>query len=325
MKRQILNLTVLLILSFSFINSCKKDKDVTLPVVSTIAPTFISSSMVTLGVNVISDGGSGVLCGIYLSSEPNAETTGTQLQIATDTGTYIGQITNLLPNKKFYFKAYATNSKGEGLGEEVSFTTPATILDFENNAYETVIIGDQTWMAENLNTTHFINGDVIPSTNPATLNITSESTPKYQWSYGGDNGNSSIYGKQYTWYTVTDARNVCPTGWHIPTDAEWTTLVTTLGGYQIAAARLKEHGTVHWLSPYNTDATNESCFTALPGGYRDVSGTFYLLQNDAYMWSATESEAAKAWARTLNTSSSAVVRQGVVKGWGLSVRCLKDN
>lgn len=324
MRKQILYLASLLIITVFIINSCKKEDNITLPVVSTIAPTFISSSMVTLGINVTSDGGSGVLCGIYLSSEPNAETTGVQLQIATDTGTYMGQITNLLPNKQFYFKAYATNSKGVGMGEELNFTTPAKITDSESNSYQTVIIGSQTWMAENLNTTHYTNGDLISSTNPATFNITSENSPKYQWSYSGDGNNSTTYGKLYTWYAVTDTRKVCPTGWHIPTDAEWTTLVTTLGGYQIAAARLKEHGTVHWLSPYNTDATNESCFTALPGGYRDVSGTFYLLQNDAYLWSATESEAAKAWGRTLNTSSSAVVRQGVNKGWGLSVRCIKD-
>ena len=299
MKRYLLILVSVSISLYLFVSSCKKGDDVALPVVKTISPDFIASTMVTLGVSVTSDGGSGILCGIYLSSQPNAETTGNQFQIASDTGTYLGQITNLLPDKQYYFKAYATNSKGEALGEEVDFTTPATINDFENHVYKTVKIGNQLWMAENLRTTDYLTGDLIPTTNPSTLNITSESSPQYQWSYSGEDANASVYGKLYTYYTVTDARRVCPTGWHIPSDAEWTTLVTTLGGYQVAGSRLKEYGNEHWLAPYNTDATNESCFTALPGGYRDLNGTFYLLQNDAYWWSATESEAAKAAGQNL--------------------------
>jgi uncharacterized protein (TIGR02145 family) len=324
MKRQMTYWMAVMILIIAAVSSCKKDDNITLPVVSTIAPDFVSSTLATLGCSVKSDGGSGILCGIYLSSEPNAQTTGVQLQIGADTGTYLGQITNLLPNKQYYFKAYATNSKGEALGDEVDFTTPATITDFENHVYNTVKIGNQLWMAENLRTTHYNNGELIATTNPASLNITSENTPKYQWSYSGDDANASVYGKLYTYYAVTDTRKICPTGWHLPSDAEWTTLVTTLGGYQVAGSRLKEHGNTHWLSPYNTDATNESCYTALPGGYRDLSGTFYLLQNDAYWWSATESEAAKAWGRTLNTSSPEAGRPGVNKSWGLSVRCVKD-
>jgi uncharacterized protein (TIGR02145 family) len=324
MKRQLVYWSgVILLLCFS-INSCKKDSNVTLPVVSTIAPKYFSSTLATLGCSVKSDGGAGILCGIYLGIEPNSETTGVKLQIGSDTGTFIGQITNLLPNKQYYFKAYATNSKGEALGDEVDFTTPATVTDYENHIYNTVKIGNQIWMAENLRTTHYLNGELIPTTNPSSLNITSEISPKYQWSYSGDDANSSVYGKLYTYYTVTDSRKVCPAGWHLPSDTEWTTLLTTLGGYQVAGSRLKEHGNTHWLSPYNTDATNESCYTALPGGYRDLTGTFYLLQNDAYWWSSTESEAAKAWGRTLNTSSTEAGRTGVNKSWGLSVRCVKD-
>jgi len=324
MKRQITYCLATILLFVFAVSSCKKDDNITLPVVSTIAPEFVSSTLATLGCSVTSDGGSGILCGIYLSAEPNSQTTGVQLQIGADTGKYLGQITNLQPSKQYYFKAYATNSKGEALGEEVDFTTPATVNDFENHVYNTVKIGNQLWMAENLRSTNYNNGDPIATTNPSSLNISSENSPQYQWSYSGEDANSSVYGKLYTYYTVTDARKVCPTGWHIPSDAEWTTLVTTLGGYQVAGSRLKEYGNSHWLSPYNTDATNESCFTALPGGYRDFTGAFYLLQNDAYWWSATESEASKSWGRTIYTSGSSVVRQGVNKNWGLSVRCVQD-
>lgn len=324
MKRHIIFPLAVTILVVTSVSSCKKDNNVSLPVVSTIAPKYVSSTLATLGCSVESDGGSGILCGIYLSPEPNSQTTGVQLQIGADTGIYLGQITNLQPNKQYYFKAYATNSKGEALGEEVDFTTPSTVNDFENYGYNTVKIGDQLWMAENLRTTHYNNGELIATTNPYSLNITSENSPQYQWSYSGEDANASVYGKLYTYYAVTDARKVCPTGWHLPSDAEWTSLITILGGYQVAGSRLKEFGNTHWLSPYNTDATNESCFTALPGGYRDSGGTFYLLQNDAYWWSATESEASKSWGRTLNTSSSGAGRPGVNKDRGLSVRCVKD-
>jgi uncharacterized protein (TIGR02145 family) len=98
----------------------------------------------------------------------------------------------------------------------------------------------------------------------------------------------------------------------------------TLGGYQTAASRLKEMGNGHWQSPYNTDATNESCFTALPGGYRDMTGPFYVLSNDGYWWSGTESEATKSYARIMSTGSESVTRLGISKNWGLSVRCIKN-
>src|SRR4029078_12512714 len=137
--------------------------------------------------------------------------------------------------------------------------TPATVTDIDGNVYHTVTIGTQVWMVENLKTTKYRNGDLIGTTIPATLDISSESTPKYQWAYKGEESNVATYGRLYTWYAVADSRNVCPTGWHVPSDAEWTTLTTYLGGESVAGGKLKENGTVHWESP-NTGATNESGF-----------------------------------------------------------------
>jgi uncharacterized protein (TIGR02145 family) len=321
MKANYILLILLILISFT---SCKKDKGI-LSTIETLPPEFVASKAATLGCYVKSDGGSGIAdCGIYIGISASPETSGIPLKMGNDTGLFIGQVSGLTANTKYYIKAYAKNAKGESFGEEMNFTTPPTLTDFDNNIYETVIIGSQTWMAKNLQTTHFLNGESISTTIPPTMDISSESTPNYQWTYAGENANLTIYGKLYTWYTITDSRKICPTGWHIPSDAEWTTLENTLGGYAIAGSSLKEYGNSHWLSPYNVDGSNISCFSGLPGGYRSQNGLFFLLQNNAYFWSSTQSDASNSWARILDAGTRAVVRTGVIKKSGVSVRCIKD-
>jgi len=304
--------------------NCTKDKT-TIASVQTYSPQFISSSSATVGCVVLSDGGSSITsCGIYLSTSQNPETTGSKLEIGNDTGTFLGKVTELNTNTQYYIKAYAINKNGKAYGEQINFTTPSTITDFDNNVYETVKIGNQTWMAENLRTTHYLNGNAINTTNPATLDIINQTSPKYQWTYDGNDTYISTYGKLYTWYVITDSRKVCPIGWHIPSDNEWSTLETTLGGNQIAANKLKEEGNTHWESPYNQDATDESCFSGLPAGYRDWNGTFFQIKSDGYWWSSTESETVRSYARTVNAGSPVIGRFGAIKSWGISVRCVKD-
>ncbi|MDP2337020.1 MAG: fibrobacter succinogenes major paralogous domain-containing protein [Bacteroidota bacterium] len=198
-----------------------------------------------------------------------------------------------------------------------------TVTDIDGNVYQTVSIGTQVWMKENLKVTRYRNGDVIGTTTPATLDVSGESTPKYQWAYNGDERNVAAYGRLYTWYAVTDSRNVCPTGWHIPTDAEWTTLTDYLGGAKIAGGKLKETGTAHWQSP-NTGATNETGFTALPGSYRSISGEFSHFGNYGGWWSSSEFNAYMAWPRYMTGIVSYIGRYGYGKSIGFSVRCLKD-
>jgi len=139
-----------------------------------------------------------------------------------------------------------------------------TVTDVDGNVYHTVEIGTQVWMVENLKTTKYRNGDLIGTTTPATLDISSEATPKYQWAFEGNESNVNTYGRLYTWWAVTDIRGVCPTGWHVPTEDDWITLTTYLGGEDVAGGKLKEAGTTHWWAP-NEGATNSSGFTALPG------------------------------------------------------------
>jgi uncharacterized protein (TIGR02145 family) len=305
--------------------SCKKEANISLPVVETLSPLYCSSTSATIGGDVQSDGGSSeITCGIYISALQNPETSGTKFQISSDTGMFLAQIIGLVANTQYYIKAYAKNVKGESLGDQVNFTTPGTILDYDNNVYETVKIGNQSWMAKNLKATHYLNGDVISTTTSSTLDISAENSPKYQWSYGGDDANISIYGKLYTYYTITDSRKVCPQSWHVPTDAEWMTLESTLGGYSIAGSQLKESGNSHWIAPYNLDATNITCFSALPGGYRNQTGGFSYIGNYGYWWSSTEGDLLNAWARSIFVQSGQVTKMNFIKKNGASVRCVKD-
>ena len=193
----------------------------------------------------------------------------------------------------------------------------------DNERYKTVKIGTQVWMAENLKTTKYQNGDLIETTTSPTKDISEETTPKYQWAYDGNESNVATYGRLYTWYAVTDSRNVCPTGWHAPSDAEWTTLTTNLGGVSVAGGKLKETGITHWLSP-NTGATNESGFTALPSGFRSYNGTYYDFGINGLLWSSTESFPATAYSRDIGLLRTNVGRNYSGKGDGLSVRCLRD-
>ena len=203
---------------------------------------------------------------------------------------------------------------------------PPYMTDQDGNVYTSVTIGTQVWMVENLKTTKYRNGDLIGTTTPASLDISSESTPKYQWAYDGNESNVATYVRLYTWYAVSDNRNICPTGWHVPTDAEWTTLTTSLGGEDVASGKLKEAGTSYWM-PSNEGATNSSGFTAFPSGCRDDDGTYLSVGFGGYWWSSTEYSATDAYQRHMDYYSSCggnVCRLYSNKHYGFSVRCLQD-
>lgn len=203
--------------------------------------------------------------------------------------------------------------------------TYGNMTDQDGNIYKTVTIGTQIWMAENLKTTRYNNGELIGTTTPAATDISGESTPGYQWAYDGNESNVASYGRLYTWYTVNDSRNLCPTGWHVPSDAEWTILTTCLGGESVAGGKLKETGTTHWQSP-NTGATNETGFTALPGGLRYQDGTFDFIGGYGYWWSSTQHDPPTTWERNIYYNFTSVLKEGYfLKTYGFSVRCIKDN
>ncbi len=222
-----------------------------------------------------------------------------------------------------------------GNGTPVTFNVvyklvgPCPVSDNEGNAYKTVVIGNQLWMAQNLKVAHYNNGDPIPTT-PAGFVYSEETAPKYQWIYMGNENNLNDYGRLYTWFTVTDSRGVCPAGWHLPSESDWAKLITFLGGSSVSGGKMKEAGTSHWIHP-NQDATNSSEFTALPAGYCYGGGggsAFDNLGYFGYFWSSTEKSESGgnefAFKFELRHSSGEIFKDYDHKRTGYSIRCVKE-
>jgi uncharacterized protein (TIGR02145 family) len=196
-----------------------------------------------------------------------------------------------------------------------------TVTDIDGNSYHTIAIGTQVWMVENLKSTRYNNGNAIPNITDA--NVWSNLTTGAYSNYNNDKNNSTAFGRLYNWFAVNDSCNICPTGWRVPANDDWTKLTTYLGGESVAGGKLKETGTIHWKSP-NTGATNETGFTALPGGNRSNSGNFNDIRDDGYWWSSTEDGKSNAWNRDIDFNTSDMFRDDAGKNRGFSVRCLKD-
>ncbi len=189
----------------------------------------------------------------------------------------------------------------------------------ENKEIKSVKIGNQVWMAENLNVDHYRNGDPIPT---GLSNAQWESTTQGAYAiYNDDPANEKIYGKLYNWYAVNDSRGLCPSGWHVPSDDEWTLLTLSLGGEKVAGGKMKS--TSGWKTP-NTGATNSSGFNALPGGYRYVNGGDITVGFSGVWWSSKELDSNLSWYRSLAYNGSGVIRHDDPKRSGFSVRCVRD-
>ncbi len=192
--------------------------------------------------------------------------------------------------------------------------------DYDNNNYTVVQIGDQLWTAENLKTTKYSNGEDIPEVSDASqwMNL---STGAFCY-FGNDPDNALIYGCLYNWLAAIDNRNACPVNWHIPSDDEWITLTSSLGGEAVAGGKMKETGIEHWFSP-NAGATNESGFTAIAGGNRSY-GNFDSMGYGGSFWSVTAIDPIFAWGRDIFYYNTVANRHGTDKKSGLSLRCVKD-
>jgi uncharacterized protein (TIGR02145 family) len=205
----------------------------------------------------------------------------------------------------------------------ISINNPPVIKDIDGNTYQTVWIGDQLWFAENLKTTHYNDGTPIPNvTDDTAWSALSTGARSY---YGNDSTtNAPVYGALYNWYAEENGK-LCPSGWHVPTDTEWTDLTDTLGGLSEAGGKLKEVGTVHWESPNTgTGVTDEVGFIALPGGRRLDSGAFSFIGDYGYWWSATSGSLYFSWFRYLSYDNASVTKNFSNKRYGFSVRCLRD-
>jgi len=196
----------------------------------------------------------------------------------------------------------------------------SALIDCDGNIYHTIAIGDQLWMAENLRVTHYRNGDSIPNeTDDGTW--AGLSTGAYCW-YDNDQSANEKYGTLYNWYAVNDSRGLCPKDWHVPTNVEWIILKQYLGGTDVAGGKMKATSNL-WASP-NTDATNSSSFSGLPGGYRNYNGPFENIHQNGYWWSSTEMSSTNARNFRLYYDHSYFRFGGPSKRFGHSVRCLRD-
>ncbi len=301
-----------------------------IPSSTTLPATDISTAGATINGSINSNHLSATVTFEYgLTSGYGQTVTAVQSPVTGNNDVIVSAtISGLTQGTTYHFRVKAVNSLGTAYGNEVIFITGSsssatTITDIDGNIYNIISIGTQIWMKENLKVTKYNDGTAIPNVTDAWAGLT---TPAYCWQNNDEGTNKAVYGALYNWYTVNTGK-LCPSGWHVPSDAEWTGLTTFLGGESIAGAKLKETGTTHWTNP-NTGATNETGFTALAGGSRtgefgNGSG-FSVPGLNGVWWSATTISGSTVWRRYMTNSNTIVSRDFSYKFDGLSVRCIKD-
>jgi uncharacterized protein (TIGR02145 family) len=238
----------------------------------------------------------------------------------------VGKNSKAGDDKKIYWDFSAEPGTHSIIASKIKFDVKAdtavahNVTDLDGNVYNTVRIGAQVWLKENLKTTKLNDGTSIPNV-PDTAQWCKLSTPGYCW-YNNDIGFKATYGALYNWHTVNTGK-LCPSGWHVPSDEEWGTLVDFMGGQKIAGGMLKEAGTAHWQIP-NTSAENRYDFYGLPGGNRKQNGEISLLGIYGFFWSATQVDTKTAWGQCLDDYNPQLFRGNSSKNDGFSVRCVKN-
>lgn len=290
--------------------------------VSEIAPTTAIS-----GGNITYDGNTAILeRGVCWSTTPGPDISDSFVATGTGAGIFISNMTGLAQGTRYYVRAYAKNSAGIAYGNEVSFNTQ--VADIEGNRYNTITIGTQIWMAENLRSTKYKNNTAIPyvTGDAAWIALT---TPAYCW-FLNDIEKKNTYGALYNWYTVSTG-NLCPAGWHVPTDAEFITLETFLGMPAAQAELWEWRGTDQGTQMKTTtgwddggNGTNTSGFSAVSGGYRyGATGAFNANAILTYWWCA-DSSGEFGWYRRLDGANKGIYRAFTSRKGGKYVRCVKE-
>jgi uncharacterized protein (TIGR02145 family) len=328
---------------FLLLTNCSKDDDVTknalIPAVITKEVIGITLATAISGGVITSDGGATVIeKGVCWSTNPAPTIADNMSSTSIGEENYYSGISGLSSNTIYFVRAFATNRIGTGYGNAISFTTKQIIIDGsftdqrDGTIYKTIAIGSQVWMAENLRYLPSVSGPGIGSI-----------TIPYYYVYGYDGtnvdsakaiSNFTTNGVLYNWPAAmagaassstnqSGVQGVCPTGWHLPSDEEWTQLTDYLGGGHVAGGKLKEVGTIQWNSP-NTGATNTTGFSAFPGGYRSLDNNFDHLGSFGYWYSATEYDAVSAWYRSMSYNYSGIGGAGFSKALGFSVRCVRN-
>ncbi|MBN1924191.1 MAG: fibrobacter succinogenes major paralogous domain-containing protein [Prolixibacteraceae bacterium] len=309
-----------------------------LPQLTTSAVTSVLSTTATSGGNITTDGGSAVTArGVCWNTSGDPTTADSKTTDGTGVGSFISSITGLSTGTTYYVRAYATSGEGTTYGNEVSFRTfDGTVTDEDGNEYLTISIGDQIWMAENLKTTQLNNSSAIANVTDNTT-WAALTTPAYCWYDNDETTYKNTNGALYNWHTVNTG-NLCPTGWHVPNDDEWTTLTDYLinnsygyddGGTDIAKAMATVSG---WTSsaviatPGNDQASNNaSGFAGYPAGNRSNDGTFDNVNDYGYWWSLTEFSTTNGNQVNIGYNLTDVQTENSDKKTGLSVRCVKNS
>ena len=319
-----------------------ENSNVEKPIITTNLISFITTTTATSGGFITTDGGAVVITrGVIWSTTPNPTISlSTKTTNGTGNGTFTSTLTNLTPNTTYYIRAYATNSSGTAYGNELTFTTTnlttgvscpgtPTVKDIDGNTYNTVQIGDQCWTKENLRTTRYRDGTLIPLDESGG---TEGSDQGQTWSnrkdgartvYAHDANNLKTYGYLYNWSAAFDSKGICPLGWHISNDKEWTLLENSLGGSDLAGGKMKSFTSWDTL---NISSKNEIEFSGMPGGYRQSTGFFYGIGQEGYWLCPSDDDYPETWNRKISSHNSMVARSSgyFFQSGGFSVRCIKD-
>jgi len=308
--------------------------------ITTAEVTEITSNSAVSGGTITADGGSPVIArGVCWSTSQNPTTDDAKTSDGSGSGSFISSLTRLLPSTTYYIRAYATNSVQTSYGNTLSFTTQPIpiVIVFDGHEYSTISIGNQIWMTENLQTTHYQNGD--PIITGLTNNDWSTTTSGAYSIYNDDDANIDSYGLLYNWYAVTDNRNICPAGWHVPSNNDWAILADYLiangfgfegNGIDIGKAMAATSGwdpsTITGTVGNNQPENNISGFSAVPAGFRNRDGSYDYAGSYGFWWSTSESSDGSIYAphSFLHYTSDILGNTDFNKHKGLSVRCLRD-
>lgn len=292
----------------------------------------ITETTASLGGNVLDDGGTAIIekgvCYSSTNTDPTIKTDSKTIVAGNELGSFSAKLTSLSPGTDYYVRIYAINNTDTGYSGVFSFHTrviPSIVKDGDGNEYHPILIGEQVWLKENLKTTRYIDGTDIALVEDKNVWSTS-TTVAYCW-YDNNKNNKDIYGGLYNWYVVDPAngKNVCPSGFHVPTKNEFEILFTTVGN---DGGALKEIDIAHWEAP-NT-ATNSTGFTALPGGIRSINfspgnpSLFYEIGKACYLWSSSKKKDDDCYYAELYYNDSYFAMYTTFSKFGHSIRCVRD-
>jgi uncharacterized protein (TIGR02145 family) len=326
---------------------CRKENR-ELPVILTLPVTEVTSQSASSGGNITDNGGIDIILkGLLYGRESFlslSDHTG-NISMGGNSEPFVCMITGLLPGSIYFVRAYATSDAGTGYGDLVEFTTLSnpcpgtpTVTDHDGNVYNTVRIGDQCWMSENLKTTTYKSGASIEYPGSDNLAWRSNTTGAYAWN-NNDISWKHTYGALYNWYAVTNPEGLCPEGWRMPGYNDWAVLTGTIGGTiapngnKLKSCRQEDsplggdcNTSVHprWRSQHTHYGTDDYTFTAIPGGERYFDGSYTKLGDVTTWWSADEHSSSTAWTRQLTYSNGSIGVYYFNKRHGYSVRCLKN-